>query len=256
MNLKFSGRAVAFLSHYMAQGDIRYYLNGIYLAPMPGGPGVIGAATNGHVLGMWRDPDGHIDRAAILSISKGLASAFKKHDTQLENRDGRLTCVQYKPQNAGIGEEIYVQPNTRKKRDRVEAWEVEGKYPEIARVAPKIHEAELGMTALVNAKYLGLVAKSLPDTSKYGNGVMLRQVHKDGAILVLCERVPEAVAVIMPMRGWDTPTSPWLENWRSRTEAAENAKKLPTPGSQPSDAVPPRDFKQVYVPKTSKRGAA
>lgn len=35
MNLKFSGRALAYLSHFKAESDIRYYLNGVYIAPMP-----------------------------------------------------------------------------------------------------------------------------------------------------------------------------------------------------------------------------
>lgn len=35
MNLKFSGRALAYLSHFKAESDIRYYLNGVYVAPQP-----------------------------------------------------------------------------------------------------------------------------------------------------------------------------------------------------------------------------
>ena len=38
MNLKFSGRALAYLSHFKAESDIRYYLNGVYVAPMPPEP--------------------------------------------------------------------------------------------------------------------------------------------------------------------------------------------------------------------------
>lgn len=244
MNLKFSGKGLAFLSHYMADHDIRYYLNGVYLAPMPGGgPGVVGAATNGHVLGMWRDSEGHIDRPAILTITKGLVSACKKSDTVIENRDGRLTCVQYKPEKKGYGEELYVQPNSRKKPgDRVEAWEVEGRFPVLTKVAPKLQELTIGLTGAVNATYLGLISKSLPYNNKFGDGVLLRQVNKDGAILVLCDTIPEAVMVIMPMRDRDTPSSPWLENWRERHEMIDAVEKLPTPGKQPSDAAPPEGF--------------
>lgn len=248
MKIKFSGKGIAFLSHYMATNDIRYYLNGIYLAPMPDGPGVIGAATNGHALGMWRDPSGEIDRPAILTISKGLVTACKKPHAFLENRDGRLTCAQYKPEHKGYSEELYVQPNTRKKpSDHVEAWEVEGKFPDLNKPVPKIDDNLIGVSGRINPVYLALIAKSLADArprEKF-TSVLMRQQHADYGILVLSHEVPEAIMVVMPMRGDQTPSSPWLEPWRLRHDHAEKAKKTKMPGQQPSDAAPPVDFKRI-----------
>lgn len=254
MHLKFSGRGLAFLSHYMAQNDIRYYLNGIYLAPMPSGQGVIGAATNGHVMGIWRDPDGRIERPVIARISKGLASACRKPDTSIENIDGRLTCVQHKPGEGGGAFELYVQPNDKPiafaRTPGVEPWEVEGKFPAVSRVVPKLSDAALGVEATVNATYLGLIAASLPGTKRYGNGVFMRQVHKDGSVLVLCPNVQEAVIVVMPMRG-DPLDNHWLPAWLQHAARAEETAALPTPGRQPSDAQPPRDFRPARVKTTA-----
>ena len=253
MHLKFSGRGLVYLSHYMAKDDIRYYLKGIYLAPLPGGHGVIGAATNGHILGMWRDPDGRIDRPVIARVTKGLVNALKKSDTHLENIDGRLACVQYKPDN-GVGFELYVQPNDKPigfmpKSSGIQPWEVEGKFPVIAKAVPKASDTQIGMEATVNAAYLGTIAASLPGTNRWGNGVTMRQTHKGGGILVLCHTVPEAVAVIMPMRGDPRPESHWLDGWLHHAARAGEVAAMPVPGRQPSDAAPPSD----YVPIRHRR---
>lgn len=253
MNIKFSGRGLAFLSHYMATNDIRYYLNGIFLTPMPDGPGVIGAATNGHVLGLWRDPAGEIDRPAILKVTKGLITACKKPETFLENVDGRLTCVQRMDRKAGYGEEIFVQPNTRQKpSDTVEAWEVEGTFPVLHRVTPKVTDKMLGMTGAISAQYLEIMSRSLIEAAKtggfgrFGVATHAQQRTADGSILFLAPLVPEAVAVVMPINTSGMKIgSPWLESWQDRHESVEKARSNKLPGRQPSDAAPPPYFQKT-----------
>ena len=236
MNLKFSGRGIAFLRHYMAHADIRYYLNGIYLEPAPSGHGVIGAATNGHVLGLWRDTEGHIDRPAILSINKSLANACAKHSgNTLVSRGSHLVCINED------GAETYIQPNELKRPDpTIEPWEVPGKFPSLTRVIPKLSEATLGLTGAVNSAYLGVIAASLSGTSKRDafNGVVLRQKDKYSGILVFAPQVPEALALIMPMRDDDPPYEHWVTNWREFHDKSKKAAGLPLPGRQPSDAAP------------------
>lgn len=250
MNLKFSGQGLAFLFHYMATQDIRYYLNGVYVAPLSAeaGGGVIGAATNGHVLGMWHDKEGTATRAAILRISKPLARACASKDGPGEQKptlvlaDNRLACMRG-------GEELYIQPNEYRDPERKprggwanEPWEVPGNFPNIARVVPDHTKAEIGMTGSVNATLLALVTASLPKSrSRYGTGVTIRQINKDSGNLVLFDGLPEAMAVIMPMRT-DFEVPAWLPRWRDTEIRSQDAAKLPTPGSQPSDAAPPEGF--------------
>ncbi len=90
MNLSFSGRGLSFLAHFMATKDIRYYLKGVYVRPMTAdeGGGVLAAATNGHILGMWRDHDGECGRPAILRILPGMVTACRHHRRRADAREG------------------------------------------------------------------------------------------------------------------------------------------------------------------------
>ena len=250
MNLKFSGRGLAFLSHYMATNDIRYYLNGIFLTPMPDGVGVLGAATNGHCLGMWRDEKGHIDRPAILRVSRPLITALKKPETFIENRDGRLTAMQYLPHKQGIGDELYIQPNEGGRPSSAEAWEVEGVFPpNIHTIPPSTDGPFSEFVDAISAEYMGMVSRSILEALKKSSrgkfaGVWNRQ-KVNGALMFLSPQLPEAAAFVMPMRAeGEKFGSPWLDSWRRRATVRANAKETKLPGQQPSDAVPPPDFQR------------
>ena len=262
MNLKFSGRGLAYLSHFMAKQDIRYYLNGVCFQPLPAdaGGGVIGAATNGHVLGMWYDKDGSCDRTVIAPIARPLVVACKKHGTQLEVVDGRLAAIRYEV----IGgepvrvEELCVQPNgTRTPRDGVPAWEIEGKFPDLLRVVRDREHYGEGPTGEFGAEYFGLVADAIraamsKGQRRYSVGLQMRQHDKDSAMIVWGSQMPEALAVIMPRRGDDGPGAPWLEAWRRHGTRLQAVAATPLPEQQPSDAVPPPDFVPVRTARTRK----
>lgn len=257
MNLEFSGRGLAYLSHFKADNDIRYYMNGVYVAPMPpeAGGGVIGAATNGHVLGMWHDKEGRATRPAILRISKALARACatketRGHQTTLVLADNRLACMRGP-------EELYIQPNEYRDPERKpqkgwgrEPWEVAGDFPDLGRVVPAPAEATIGMTGTVSSSYLGLIAQAIPkDLGRFSTGVVIRQVHQDGQNLVLFDRLPEALAIIMPMRS-DVGTPEWLPRWKKADQKAKDAKAAPRP-AMPSDAAPPPEFTPVKIGRRS-----
>ena len=142
MNIKFSGRGIAFLSHYMATNDIRYYLNGIMLRPLKAdqGGGVIGVATNGNIIGLWHDAGGEIDRETILHITKPLVAALGKTTRgQYRNlvlRDNQLACTCFE----GL-EEHYIQPNDQK-ITIINPWEIEGKFPDLSRVLDSVRKVK------------------------------------------------------------------------------------------------------------------
>ena len=204
MNLKFSGRGLAFLSNYMAKNDIRYYLNGIFIKPIQGG-GAVGVASNGHIAGLWHDKHGVIERPAILSVTAPLVRACSSKGLYgvaptLELRDGRLACMS--------GEsELYIQPNESTRRDPggLEPWEVQGKFPDIGRLLPSPEEFAKGSSDTFSSGYLAVVARSFK-----GNGVVLRQASKSSAAVLVAGSVPEAVAIIMPMRDVDAQLPAWL----------------------------------------------
>lgn len=254
MNIKFSGQGLAFLSHYVAEHDIRYYLTGVYLRPMPAeaGGGVLGAASNGHVMGLWHDKDGQIDRPAILRITPELVRACggkvgrKTGDPMLTVLDSRLACV--------VGDaEVYIQPNELQEKggklkatEGMEPWEIVGKFPDVGRVLPNLAEANRGPDNLINANYLKLFAKSLPRSDKWGASAVLRQAGKDAPILGLSPRVPQAAVVIMPMRDSESELAPptWLDRFKRHEQRAKDATSAPLPVHEPSDAGPPdSDFR-------------
>lgn len=244
--LKFSGRGIGFLSHYMAKQDIRYYLNGICLRPLSAeaGGGVLGAATNGHVMGLWHDPDGQVDREVILKITPELVRACSRRvpkklagEPMLTLLGGRLACM---IEDA----ELYIQPNEYRPPDPKgklldhELWEVPGKFPHVGRVVPDLEKVTEGPANTINAIYLELIAKSLPNPGKWGNGIIMRQAFRDGSILVLCEQHPQAAIVLMPMR--DECEAPrWLHRFVGHDRRAARATTAPLPVHEPSDAGPP-----------------
>lgn len=243
MNLKFSGKGLAFISHYMAKHDIRYYLNGVCLRPLPAeaGGGVLGIGTNGHVMGMWHDADGRVDRQVILRITPELVRACAKRpkgltgDPTLSLVDGRLAITV-------DGAEVYIQPNEYRAPDpkgkphTLEAWEIGGKYPDAGQVIPSIADAVSGPVDAVNREYLALIAKSLPH-SKW-MGVQMLQAHKGGAILVLPLEHSEAAVVLMPMRGEEIAAPTWLNRFRAHSHRLTAAQTAPLPVHEPSDAGP------------------
>lgn len=247
MNIQFSGKGLAFLSHYMAKQDIRYYLNGICLRPLPAeaGGGVLGAATNGHVMGVWHDPDGQVDREVILKITPELVRACSRRppkklagqEPMLTILGGRLACM--------IEDvEVYIQPNEYRAPDpkgkpfEHEPWEVPGKFPHVGRVVPNLQEATAGTVNTINASYLELIAKSLPNPGKWSNGITMRQAFVGGGILVLCEQHPQAAIVVMPMRDrFEAPR--WLHQFVGHDRRVTQATTAPLPVYEPADAGPP-----------------
>jgi len=242
MNIKISARALAFCAHFQAKQDIRYYLNGVHVQPMPAeaGGGVLVAATNGHAMGIWRDANGSTDREVIIRTTPGLLSAAAKGGI-VKVVDNRLAVIRLDGPEEIEDCEAFVQANG----DRAYAgsrsappWEVEGKFPDVARAVPdlrKIRATQGQHLGVLSATYLELIAKAIPsDVRSKGCGVAIRQLGKDLGALVTYTRIPEAAAVIMPMRD-DAEPGLWLEHWQRLNQPAEAP---PQPEQQPSEAAP------------------
>lgn len=211
--LKVSGAAVSFVSVFMAHNNIRYYLNGTHMEPAPADiGGVVLAATDGHALALWHDKDGHVDRPVIVSPAKPLLAACRKATAYLECVDGRLAAVQYDPRKAGIGEELYLQPLPYNPPSHRMAWEIEGKYPDFLRVIGDVREYKPGTPDCINVDLLArMYAAKQAGRNQRGKfsrafeGAVLKQRSPGGGILVQMPYTPEALIVIMPMRGEEVP---------------------------------------------------
>lgn len=227
MKLDIQAKLVAAICEFKAKNDIRYYLNGVYVEPLPAGGAVI-VATNGHAIGLWRDPSAVVERSAILRIGKNLREACREADDgRLELVDGRLVVTNAQKT------EYHVQPNGEKDGE-VTKWEVEGKYPDWKTVFPD--ECQVGPMGMFNAMYMKMVHKTLKIAT--GNdfaGITLRQSDENKSIFVSCGFLPDFAAVVMPMRDDRKINYP---KWLSEFKAAGKAAEHPLPGQQPSDAEP------------------
>lgn len=222
MNLQFSARGLAFLGHYIsAPNEIRYYLRGIYVAAMPekAGGGVLGAATDGHVLALWHDKEGTCQRPAILRVTPELLKAAAKPNAeQITIVDNRLVCM------ATGGVESYVQPRRpvdQTKPNQYERdgapWEIVGNFPVVSRVIPVVDESSpRAPTDEFALEYLGRIAKSMPKRDRKSTGfhytpTFMRQAEAGQGILMTFPTVKEAAVVLMPMRG--NVDGPRLPDW-------------------------------------------
>ena len=239
MNIKFSGRGIAFLSHYMATNDIRYCLNGIMLRPLKAdqGGGVIGVATNGSIIGLWHDAGGEIDRETILHITKPLVAALGKTTRgQYRNlvlRDNHLACTCFE----GL-EEHYIQPNDQK-ITIINPWEIEGKFPDLSRVLDSVRKVKEsgGPVDAINPAYLALLHKSMPADVRRFPSITLRQPNKHGIVYALFPSITDAFAGIMPMSDEVDDAPKWLQRLMRSTDAEAATKAAPLP-AMPSDAAP------------------
>lgn len=236
MKLDLKARLVAAICQFKAINDIRYYLNGVYVEPMPTGGALI-VATNGHTMGIWRDTTAEVERAAILRIDKRLESACTGSDLKrLVIADDRLAVVIEQPSTTT---EVYIQA----KADYMKpgGWEVPGKFPDWKRV---IHTD--GAPQLLNAINPGYVAlfdnamKIGTGADKWANDIQFRQSACDASVLATSRNTPDFVCVIMPMRrDYTEQKAPgWIESLKAEITRQDAIAALPLPGQQPSDAVP------------------
>lgn len=260
MNLKLQAQALVFLDGFKGITDIRYYLNGIYIKPLPPeeGGGVLAAATNGHILGLWHDPEGHADRAVIASVSKPLVTACRRRMDRrhIVSLDGRLAVIEGEERA-----EVYVQPNVTLDADKrlgvlVNGWEVMGvdAYPRnILDVPCTITNETPGARAALSAKYVEVIARSFQAASlniKYPAGLQFRQAAPSGYVTIVSADLPQAVAVLMPMaHEMIISTPPWLARVKAGKERRDKAMAAPLPVHEPSDAVPPDDMAHEVLMK-------
>ncbi len=188
------------LARFASKQDIRYYLNGFHIEAAEIG-GVYLVATNGHVMLAIHDASGCIhDRdysvasigitPALVAAAKSAARAPGDHHVIL---DGKRLSV-----SPGYGfehapGELFVQGG-----DPL----ITGKYPDWRKTIPDFSRLKPG--ALVDGQDVNLdyLSKFNLGGGRYGSTISLWRSEEDGkAIIVQCIGTPEAVGILMPVRG-------------------------------------------------------
>ena len=105
MKAKVNAEILSRMLPFVAKGDIRYYLNGVYLEPHHSGKGALLVATDGHVMMVGYDETGECDEPQIREISKPLISEIKKAknaDEQVKFYDDQISFMGLHASNSPI----------------------------------------------------------------------------------------------------------------------------------------------------------
>jgi hypothetical protein len=201
LRISFDPAHLVRLHPFMAQHDIRYYLNGVYVEPANEGAYLV--VSDGHTLAIIHDKTATITGAdhAIISVEPPLVRAAKL----ATGRDWRAkqARVLVRGQRASVAidmdaavhdGEVYIQPGR---------CVIEGKFPDWRKVLPAFKQLRLGVgteSAHVNCSYLARLEKI---TRRNCRGITLWHDPTRGAgpVVVQFVDVREMVALIMPMRG-------------------------------------------------------
>lgn len=193
---RFSAKAVHLVSHYMAQADLRYYLNGIYAEPAPGG-GAFLVATDGHQMAVYYDADALCPEPVLFSLTKSGAAACKpkrgmyKHVLEINPITERITV------KGGKGvlavDELYLQPG--------KCFINNGKFPDWKRVLKPFTTGKATESVTVNARYMAkfFTATKHHCPSKF-SGLSIFFKSETDAILLANGFIPEFHVLLMPMR--------------------------------------------------------
>jgi len=219
--VELNAKALAPVSIFKADADVRYYLNGICVQPGLDGVGCFVIGCDGRRLALWYDKYGKCSRQVVLRVSRELVSASRKKgakDGRIVLDAGRLVCV------GENGEEHFVQAG---KAEVELSTYGEGKfkrtheYPDVFRVIPKDAELQPGAHGAINGRYLEDIGKAsrLLQRNRFGIGVWHFTKDKGGPVVTRFEGEDNFLVVTMPMR------SDGLDRW-SKLPAAINCKHL------------------------------
>ena len=250
MKLKLPAPAIAFLAPFIAQKDIRYYLNGLNVRPLSAeeGGGVLLAATNSHIAGLWHAADATCERMATLHITPETVEACRKNSAvrHVTIANDRLAVIEQVGNKPPV--EIYIQPSNtwaNAQNTALKPWEVAGAadHPANKRLLEALHgECDRSPTCMVDSNLLKAITKAFRAGSDVGMPPLyMRQETHIGPVLVLSEYMPHAAALVMPMHDGGLKRPTWIDRLKSARARAAAAKAAPLPVHEPSDAGPPED---------------
>jgi len=137
MIARVNATAIKVAFSFMAQNDIRYYLNGINIRPLEDDTVMI-VATDGHRYVVIRDQHGYAESEIIVSIKKdALKSCNAKATLDVMSNGSAMV-------NDEAGQPQFIQPGKSL---------IEGTFPRIENVASAIGYSE-GISGAINPAYL------------------------------------------------------------------------------------------------------
>lgn len=229
-----SREAVLRLAPMMAVNDIRYYLNGLHIRSAAPKPGVYIEATDGNMLGVIYEPDGELQcddpkAGVIINVSRELIAACRKRIAGVKSDvprvlvHARRVSVAANHEAAAGPLEWFVQPGNSI---------VEGKYPDTVGIMPRWKRLMPEINESINAKLLvKILAAASTIPAKFGKdaGATATRFWSDvsnpsGPVVVQFQRIPNMVALIMPMHE-GCSTEDWINRLVDQMPAAPVKKE-------------------------------
>ncbi|NDI85112.1 beta clamp domain-containing protein [Undibacterium crateris] len=189
--IQFQAKYIKMLNSFVAKGGARYYLEGVFISPHKDGGAVL-VATNGHAMLCIRDVLAICDQEINCRID---SDAVRKSAKNSQIKAGVMCQVDTETQRLMLLDgtfEIYVQPN--------KCLITGAKYPVYQRVLPdfaalteKVPQA-ISMNVLAHLFGMGLKDTRMQSVRFWSSG------DESSPVIVQFGLVPEAVAIMMPMR--------------------------------------------------------
>lgn len=189
--------------------ETRYYLNGVGVHLLPEGARLI--ATDGHVMGIFRDYEAHgtfdgiavVSRLAIVDAFKAARKEARRNDPSnywLVVDDTGMGSAVLAPtaSSAVAGKECPVLWRSLK------SVLIDGSFPDYARVIPQeahhVAPCDFGWNPALIGRFTSVIANDDAKGATRGVSLISTCAEGDGPYLVLSAFVPDFVGVVMPMR--------------------------------------------------------
>lgn len=191
--------------------DPRFYLNGINVKPHPDLPGVLLAATNGHMCVMMYDEHGYASREFIIETSKPLINSCKVKGLAdasewVEVHHNLVSVVKHTKYDEGdpMGMPAVAPPNAEFTNGIFEFKEISGDFPDVyAKVTPDLNEyngLENGFISL-NPDYLSKIKKAFClALCRKDLGLELLFKSSEDPVYIYTSVMTSVVAILMPRR--------------------------------------------------------
>jgi hypothetical protein len=239
MQLAFRAKFLPLLYPFMAQRDIRYYLNGICVRPW--GDGVLLSATDGHALAMVYDAEGRAERETILQIwpetlRACTAPSYGHWGRGLRALERWVVADNLERKTPILGTERHVfrlvvnvgadyQPGSTDVYVQSGLGEIDGKFPEAWRVVPKSEDLKPGHPGAFQLHLLDRLPRKRGRSGRSNAAKFYSAGDETKAAVIHLPDVPEFIALVMPVRddrqAWGGRALPswWDDNLQPIVEA-------------------------------------
>lgn len=231
VRIKFDAALLLQVAPFMAQNDIRYYLNGVRIeAAKDRGKGIYLIATDGHRMGILYDAEGAIvgDRGlgAIMKVTPGLLAACRTSSKGLPKMliaSGSRVSIAPDFGFEHSDAETYIMPG--------QPW-IDGRFPDWVKVLPVFADLKIGTTSSINVRYIAEFEKVVPrgERSRWGTHITFWQVQPHSTIVVQVHQLPNFVGIVMPVHDMGEPSM------RAALKPMFSAKPVTQP--KPAEATP------------------